>query len=1030
VLDPAHIRERVARFLAQRIEPAIVSGRMGVPVSAWNAPGEPVPFAHAVTQDYAPVARGYRWGAPWSTTWFRIRAAVPAPLREPPPELVADLGFADAQVGFQAEGLAYDSRGTVIKGVNPRSRWVPLAEAIDGDGNAEVYIEAAGNPAILTWGMGLLEFAPTELGDPRTAGTEPAYSLGRVEIVRRNADVAELAHDLRVLWELERELPEQSARRWSILETLRRALDALNPADIAGTACHARELTARALAVPAEPSAHALSAIGHSHIDSAWLWPFRETRRKVARTVANVLQLMDTDPDLRYAMSSAQHFAWLKEDHPALFGRVRRRVEQGRFVPVGGMWVESDTNMPSGESLVRQFLEGARFFRDEFGLAGTSIVWLPDSFGYSAALPQIITGTGAHRFLTQKISWNATNRFPHHTFWWEGIDGSRVLTHFPSADMYNSQLLGAEVWHAARNFADKDITNRSLLPFGFGDGGGGPTREMLARARRLRDVEGSPRVQIESPEKFFDQTESELESAPSWVGELYLEFHRGVLTSQAATKRGNRACEALFREAELWSSQAAIRAGAPYPYEEFQHLWRRFLLLQFHDVLPGSSIAWVHDEAEREYGAIVTALEQTIGRALARLGDRGTEASPSEPLVANASPFSRSGVPAHSIGVAVAAADRATAGPDGPSGGVRLRNGAIEARIDTAGAVVSLVSLPQDREIVPHGARLGELQLFADTPNRWDAWDVDEAPPAAGRPWDSIGRPEHGIDSRGAWVHTILSTARSRVTQTIRLDHGATMLAFTTEADWNERETLLKVSYPLSVAAERWAAETQFGHVYRPTTANTSWEAAKFEACAHRWVHVGEPGFGVAVVNSASYGHEVRHRPPVGGDPCTVVRISLLRGPNFPDPGADHGHHVLSYGIAPGSDISDAVASGYALGDAARPTQALVPVSALATSDVRNVVIDTVKLAEDRSGDLILRVYEAAGMRTSCTVHFGISVSRARLVDLLERDVYDVSTRGSDQRDVQLTLRPFQIATIRVTPLAAEQHSRNGEAND
>jgi len=1029
VLDPIQVRERVARYLEDRIEPGIVQSRLPASVSAWAAPGEPVPFAHAAAQDYIPVQRGHRWGAPWSTSWFRIQARLPAELRDKALEVVVDLGFIDAQVGFQAEGLAYDRHGVVIKGVNPRSRWVPAHTATDEDGNVEVFVEAAGNPAILRWGTGFLEFGPTELGRPRTAGGEPSYSLGEVELVHRNGDVAELAQDLRVLAELEAELPEQSARRWSILAALQRALDALDPSDIPGTAPRARRLTRSCLDVPAEPSAHILSAVGHAHIDSAWLWPFRETRRKVARTVANVLELMDSDPELVYAMSSAQQFAWLKEDHPALFERVRQRVAEGRFIPVGGMWVEADTNMPSGESLVRQFLEGSRFFEDEFGLSRTDIVWLPDSFGYSAALPQIIRGVGAHRFLTQKISWNSTNRFPHHTFWWEGIDGSRVFTHFPSADTYNSQLLGAEVAHAARNFADKDVSSRSLIPFGFGDGGGGPTREMLARARRLHDLEGSPRVKIEPPSRFFDEAERELSDGPSWVGELYLEFHRGVLTTQAATKRGNRACEALFREAELWCSQAALRAAAPYPYDALRTLWRRFLLLQFHDVLPGSSIAWVHDDAEREYAQIASSLQQLVEKALSRLA--GASAGPTYgPMRANASPFPRFGVAAHSIGAATPVETDASAEPDPVSGGIRIRNGAIDAVVGLAGTVLSLVSIPQDRELVPRGTELGELQLFVDTPNRWDAWDIDETPQTPTLRWDSIEAPEHGVDSRGAWVRTTFRVGDSKVQQSIRLDHGSNLLSFTTEADWNERETLLKAAFPLSVATDRWAAETQFGHVYRPTTANTSWEAAKFEACAHRWVHLGEPGFGIAVVNSTNYGHDVRRLLAVDGEPCTAVRISLLRGPNFPDPAADRGTHLLHYGIVPDAQITDAVEWGHALGDALRAVGSCASVAALATASPGNVVIDTVKLAEDRSGDVIVRLYESAGTRTRATLHFDVSVSEAWSADLLERDLGETLAAEPDHGDVHVTLRPFQVLTIRATPLPVEAAEQNEEAND
>ncbi|NLE97210.1 MAG: alpha-mannosidase, partial [Propionibacterium sp.] len=346
----------------------------------------------------------------------------------------------------------------------------------------------------------------------------------------------------------------------------------------------ARAELAEVLSRPAAASAHELFAVGHAHIDSAWLWPVRETVRKVARTCSNVLDLMDQHDDFVFAASSAQQYAWIQEHRPELFERMRRRIREGRFVPVGGMWVESDTNLPGGEGLVRQFVHGTRYFREQFDV-DTSIVWLPDSFGYTAALPQIMAQAGARWFLTQKLSWNETNRVPHHTFLWEGLDGTRIFTHFPPADTYGSDVGMADLARAEGQFAEKAGATSSLLPFGYGDGGGGPTREMLARARRSADLEGSPKVRLASPEQFFAHAEEEYPEPPVWSGELYLEFHRGTYTSQARTKRGNRRSEALLREAELWASTAALRVGAPYPYEELRRLWETVLLLQFHDIL-------------------------------------------------------------------------------------------------------------------------------------------------------------------------------------------------------------------------------------------------------------------------------------------------------------------------------------------------------------------------------------------------------------------------------------------------------------
>src|SRR5690606_12590930 len=461
----------------------------------------------------------------------------------------------------------------------------------------------------------------------------------------------------------------------------------LDIADVPATAAAARAMLAPALASPARASAHRLSAVGHAHIDSAWLWPLRETVRKVARTAANVTALMDEHPEFVFAMSQAQQLAWIKQHRPEVYRLVREKVATGQFVPVGGMWVEADTNMPGGEAMARQFVHGKRFFLDELGVE-TEEVWLPDSFGYSAALPQLVRLSGARWFLTQKISWSQFNRFPHHTFQWEGLDGTRVFTHFPPVDTYNATLSGAEMAHLVRNFADKGVANRSMVPFGHGDGGGGPTREMLARAARLRDLEGSPRVEIEPPARFFAKAAEDYADPPVWVGELYLETHRGTYTSQAGNKRGNRRSEHLLYEAELWAATAAVRTGHPYPYEQLDRIWKTVLLHQFHDILPGSSIAWVHRESRETYARVTEELETIIAAAQRALA--GDPASGGE-VVFNAAPHARGGVPARGA--------TRTPGPAAPTtrtalaGGWVLDNGLIRATVDERGLLRSVVDL-------------------------------------------------------------------------------------------------------------------------------------------------------------------------------------------------------------------------------------------------------------------------------------------------------------------------------------------------
>jgi len=996
--DARALYHRLLRTLEYRIYPAQYSAAVPVTATAWTLNDEPVPFAEAATQQFVAVEPGAAWGEPWATAWLRLHATVPAEWAGRRVELLVELGFEPGFIGFQAEGLAYTPDGSPIKGLNPETRWVPVATKAKGGEDVDVVIEAAGNPILLRSRDNRLDFSATPLGDKATAGHVPLYTLGQSVIVAVDEEVRALINELEVLSGLAQELPAESGRRWELLVGVDRALDVLDAAGIAEGAADARAALAPLLAAPAEQSAHTLSAIGHAHIDSAWLWPFRETRRKVGRTIANVLQLMDDNPDLVYAMSSAQQYQWLQHDQPELFERLRARVKEGRFIPIGGMWVESDTNMPSGEAIVRQLLQGTNFFEKEFGVP-TTIGWLPDSFGYSAALPQLLKLAGIERFITQKISWNSTNRFPHHTFWWEGIDGSRVFTHFPSADMYNSTLSGREVAHAARNFEEKGWSNRSLIPFGYGDGGGGPTREMLARARAQHDLEGAPRVHIESPAAFFDKAEAELPDAAIWFGEMYLEFHRGVLTSQAGTKQGNRRAERLFREAELWSTHAAVRAGADYPYDEFQSLWQTLLLLQFHDVLPGSSIAWVHHEAETEFARVAEALERIVAASIAALGGSTPGA------VANASPFERSGVPGHSVAVPVAPSGSVTVQSE--AGGYRVGNGVVDLLLGADGTIHELVDVESGRSVLVPGERANLLQIHPDYPTEWDAWDLDERYRRHVEDIDAAIDIVASTDPDGAARFTVRREfGQSTVTQVTVVRAGSATIEFEADVQWQERERILKVGFPTTLAVENWAAETQFGHLFRPTNSNTSWEAAKFEACAHRWVHIGEPNFGIAVVNEHTYGHEVRRTGTgASGSVGTTIRLSLLRGPRYPDPDADLGRHVLHYSLVVGASIEDAVRAGYGIADGSRPANAAV--QPLVTSSDSAVVIDTVKLAEDRSGDVIVRLYESLGTRVATTISWDGDWA-VREVDILERDVEGTSGEA-------LTFSPFQVRTLRAS---------------
>ena len=634
-LLPNQQLERCDRVMQQRVKPHIHTTLAACTLRSFHNPGEPVPSSEFLAKvrngqvPFEPFRVPGVWGTTWGTTWFEVNGHIDmAAVKGRKVELMVDLGWLDHRgPGFQSEGLVYRADGNAIKSANPRNHWIPLVYAdgsstveLDEHGDFTVYIEAAANPFV----EGPTPFSPTELGEEATGTCDFPYTLSRMDITIFNEDVFAYDMDLETVSSLIRELKDDDPRYWQLDKALQRSLNIYDERDL-DTVPAARAAIAGVLAEPAASSAINHIAIGHAHIDSAWLWPVRETRRKVARTVSNVLALMDEDPDFTYAMSSAQQYAWLEEEHPDLFARMKRRIEEGRFIPVGGMWVESDNMIPSGESLVRQITFGRRYFKEHLGVTPRGI-WLPDSFGYTGSWPQIARRAGFDWFLTQKISWNDTTKFPHHSFMWEGIDGTRILTHFPPSDTYCSWMSMHELMYSQRNFLDKDLSRNAILLYGFGDGGGGPTREMTARIRRDHDLAGAPKIEFGTPDQLFDRVRKDIVDdaqgeTPVFKGELYLELHRATLTAQQDMKRGCRQEESMLRVTEYLCAAARIKnPDYVYPREELDRIWKTLLLNQFHDILPGSAIAWVHRQARTEYARDIARLNEIAleaGRAIA-----------------------------------------------------------------------------------------------------------------------------------------------------------------------------------------------------------------------------------------------------------------------------------------------------------------------------------------------------------------------------------------------------------------------------
>ncbi|MXS75659.1 alpha-mannosidase [Microbacterium sp. TL13] len=1016
------VEERIHRVLTERIVPAVYSARVPVALSAWTVPDEPVPASEALAAEYTPFAVGDSWGRAWSTWWFEVTGQIPAEWAGRTVELLLDPGFQGDWPGNQAEALVHTPDGVQVKGIHPRNHYVRLAEEAVGGEPVHFFVEAAANPDILK-----NDFVPTVFGSKKTAPETPIYTFRTAELAVFEPEVWALQFDVEVLYQLLKELPETEPRRHEVLRALERALNVLRLDDIVGTAAAARAELVDVLSRPASASAHRLSGIGHAHIDTAWLWPIRETKRKTARTFSNVLALAEQYPDFRFAASSAQQYAWVKERYPHVWEGIKAAIAKGQWIVVGSQWVEPDGNLPGGEAMVRQITQGMRFFRDELDVE-THGIWLPDSFGYTAAFPQIAKLAGLDWFLTQKISWSQTNKFPHHTFWWEGIDGSRIFTHFPPIDTYNSTLEGEELHHAVRQFRDKGVATTSLVPFGYGDGGGGPIREMMERQRRVESLEGSPRVEIEHPDDFFAAAQAEYPDAPVWVGELYLELHRGTFTSHAREKRGNREAEHRLREAELWWTAAALK-GADYPYETLDRLWQGVLLQQFHDILPGSSIQWVHEQNEEDYAAALAELDRSIADALAAAGLSGAvvnsadHARRSLALDAAGTPLALVETPALGVAslVPVAPANPVAARRDGDD--IVLENGLVRVRLDARGLVTSIVDLVEGRELVPAGRAANLLRLHQDLPNAWDAWDIDAHYRNTFDDLDTADSVELTVDGDlRARVLVTRTFGTSRLTQTIGVNADDVRVHFAVDLDWNEREKLLKASLPFVVHAHHHSAEIQYGHVRRATHTNTSWEDAKFEVMAHRWVHVEEPGYGIGVTNDATYGHDITRTVGASGEVETEVRLSLVRAANSPDPIQDAGHHTFAYAVHPGADIAAVVASGYEqnlpLRRPAVDGVVVEPWSVLRSTD-EGVRIEAVKLADDRSGDVIVRVYEALGRRAATILVPGFAVASVDEVDLLERPLRDDMAHARhlahEGDGIALELRPFQVVTLRLT---------------
>ncbi|MFQ3587899.1 MAG: alpha-mannosidase [Fimbriimonadaceae bacterium] len=983
---------------------------------------------------WEPVQPGFRYGPAYRMVWFRVSGAIPDDFVGGDIGLVADVGGERTvwQGGVPYIGLDHEHQ------VMPMSADQVSATRIAAKPGqrVEFLIQAyTRNPQCRVHGREL----------PREAEVE---TMSGAKVVLIDSDLCDLYYDCAFSRSLLKTLDAQEPGYHVLLRALNSVVNQYEK-DNRETIARCRKLLRDAWSNVDGDIRHTVFPVGHAHLDTAWLWPLAITRLKMAHTTANQLRLIERYPEYVFVHSQASQYEWLEKEYPGLFEQVKAAVDRGQWEPVGSMWVEADCNISGGEALVRQFLYGRRYFREKLGYE-THDMWLPDVFGYSAALPQILAKFGIKYFLTQKISWNQTNKFPHNTFWWKGIDGSRVWTHFPPADTYNGDATPREIVASVRKHRDHGRSDASLYIFGHGDGGGGPTEKMLEFMRRSRLSGNMPDVQSgKKAIDFFRSARARSRDLAEWSGELYLEFHRGTYTSQAANKKGNRFSEFLLRDAE-WLACFHPDFPNSYPAERLEAAWKLLLLNQFHDILPGSSVREVYEDSDRDYAQIRSEASAVIGDCLLAIADRIDRSGMHRPVALfQSATVSGQGsidwnersepqsivagdeslpvqvveefgerklvfpVPAAALG-SVCVADLSN---QAPATRIRLKgsprkieNGELAVRFDGHGNITSIQSLEDGTEFVEPGQLANLFQLFEDKPLFWSAWDIDQFAFETGKDLvrsESVEVVEKGPVRTG--LEVVKKFGRSTIRQ--RITVGASPgVRFDTEVDWHEEDKLLKVAFPINVNAGRATYEIQFGNVERATHRNTSWDMARFEVPAQKWIDLSEGDQGVALLNDCKYGFDV-----VGN----VMRMTLLRAPKAPDPECDMGRHRFTYVLMPHFgpyNYAGVVQSAYALNAPVRWAMLEPGAGAeghlppLVAVEDRNIVIESVKKSEQ--GDyLIVRLYECHNSRGLAELSCFRKVREAWLTDLEENNVQELEVVDGL---VPFSYKPFEIVTIKL----------------
>lgn len=1079
--------ERFVVFLRDVIDPAVyaLDPAHNLNVRAHQCK-EPVTPEAALKASFRPVKLGWQWGPRWSTAWFEIRGQVPASMVGQRVVLrfstdTEALAYLPVKVNARGQAEAIVPR----QGLDVNRDAVVISEKAKAGESVLVYVEAACNHMFGDRG---LQWDPPEIHRRWNSSTPGLFE--KCELATRDETVWQLRQVYAFTLDLAKQQAPDSARAGQLLAHLRRATNMLPDGHVRERAGAALKMLLGAVKgehARAGGSATKCHAVGHAHIDTAWLWPLRETKRKCQRTFSTVLRNMERFPQYRFVCSQAQQYAWIEEQAPALFKQIKKRVAEGRWEPGGSMWIEPDCTCPSGEALLRQILVADRYWRSRFGdqRGAQRFLYLPDTFGFPASLPTIMRAAGLDTFITNKLHWNSHNTFPHTTFVWRGLDGSAVVAHQTPGMDYNATNTPKELIRGEKTHKNKDLLRaedggpaRWLQPYGYGDGGGGPTDWSILFAQLAESCDGLPEVEHSSVTSFCDDLHADVakakvvdpSSVPEHRGELYLELHRGTYTTHAKMKHANKECQELLRQAEILSFAGPKRLSRTEEKAikvQLDTAWKLVLLNQFHDILPGSSITWVYDDAAKDYervrsiarGIIDAGERRWAAHVLKHAGEVRADAAvvlnpaswPAQPVLE-----ARKGQPRLAaevldpLSVSVVTLEKS----DDEHAAVTVRgrvlqNEHIRAEFDEAGRIVSFKSLqgkhsdvcevhaaPGEGRGAAERTALNQLALYEDRPRLWDAWDIDEEYAQKGELVSSSAEMSvvHAGGVRGAIRFSRSLGARSRIAQTFVLDAASEVVRVETEVDWQEEHRMLRVLFPTGVRASHACVGTQFGWVDRSMHRNTSIERAMFETPAHGFITLWDQTRSLGILTGSKYG--VSHEN-------STLGLTLLRSTRYPDAKADVGVHRFSYALGPNlghACVADAdrfdrpariigAAAGAVSGKKSTPgsTNAAAPEVPHHWSplSVRDGVfsagqIEAMKLAED--GDaLIVRIVDHDGVTNDAELVWGFAVQGVTRVDALERPLSPQATRSharvrhdAKRNTTHVTIHPFEIVTLRV----------------